>query len=300
MAEYLNIGAAAQSSLVKSIKESSNETWLTIAKKLGISRSLIFFYRSGTVKMPRKNLEKLLRLTSFSTENIRLSYTNYDNDRKNPYFPEMCEELVEFLGILYGDGHLGTNNYIVGVTGNAHSDYLHHQIRVYFLFKKLFGLDAHFRFQNNAVHTMLGSKKLQEFFVQRFSFPIGEKKGRMTVPSIVYEKDEYKRAFLRGLFDTDGGVHRHHTSSIQIQFTSHDRSFLNDICDLYHEFGFNAKINGTDLQLRGKAEIDRFFKEIRPANPKHLYKHAEFKRTGIVPRHKDIDYSVLNSSWSKG
>ncbi len=33
-----------------------------------------------------------------------------------------------------------------------------------------------------------------------------------------------------------------------------------------------------------------FFEEIKPHNPKHLYKYAKFIETGQVPRHRDIDY----------
>ena len=145
------------------------------------------------------------------------------------------------------------------------------------------------------MHTLLSSKIVHTYLVERFSFPIGHKKGKMKIPSVVYESDQYKRSFLRGLFDTDGGIHRHHQRSAQVHFTCYDSNFLKEVFELYVNLGFKPSLGKTDIKIFDRGEIVRFFEEIRPANPKHVYKFNQYLKTGVVPRHREIDYSSLNA-----
>lgn len=297
MTEYLNIERELQKQLIRKLKNNCVLSWTNLAKEIHVTRSMALFYQSGRCRIPKDKLQKLVQLskTNFDVETLSFLKGNYS--LQTVVVPQMSEKLAEFLGLLYGDGCLGNYNYLIDISGDSKADFLYHHYHVKPLICELFDLIPRFKYEKHAqeIHTQLTTKMLHDGISKVFSFPIGHKKGRMHIPKEIYQNDCYKRAFLRGLFDTDGGVHRHHKTSIQVQFTSYDPVFMNQVRDLFREFGFNARINKTDLQLRGKTEIDRFFSEIKPANPKHLYKYKKFKETGVVPLHREIDYSSLNN-----
>lgn len=300
MTEYLSIGSAAQKILVRKLKNNCSLSWTNLAKELQVTRGMALAYQSGRCRIPKNKLQKITKLSRINLDIDTLPFVNGNYSLQTVILPPISEKLAEFLGILYGDGCLGNYGYLIDISGDSKADFLYHRRHVKPLICELFGLIPRFKYEKHAqeMHTQLTAKMLHEGISNKFSFPVGHKKGRMNIPKEIYQNDDYKRAFLRGLFDTDGGIHRHHKNSVQVQFTTYDPVFMKQVQDLYTAFGFNARINRTDLQLRGKSEIDRFFNEIRPANPKHLYKYQKFKDTGVVPLHRDIDYSNLNQNYS--
>lgn len=295
MAEYLNIGREEQAKLIRDLKDGCSLSWTNLAKELSVTRGMMFFYLRGEARIPKDKLEILLLLSNYPADKSKLRFVEADFTPKEPIFPPMSADLAEFLGILYGDGCLVSHNYGIDISGDKVSDFSYHQTRVSPLFSKLFGISARFQYQENCIHTRLYSKKLHEFLSSEFSFPIGEKKGRMRVPEQIYRDAEYKRAFLRGLFDTDGGINYHHFKSSQLQYTCHDPLFLKEIFDLFKSLDFNIRFAKDEVKMFDRKEISRFFNEIRPANPKHVYKYQEFLKTGWVPRHRDIDYEKVNA-----
>ncbi len=300
MAYYLDIGKTAQIQLFRDIKQKSGLSWRVIREGLGVGMSMVYFYRSGNCRIPRDKLDRLLRLTNYSLDINLLKFVLVKHTTQNPIIQEMCEKMAEFLGILYGDGCLGSDNYVVAVSGDSIADLLYHKNHVASLMKELFDLNPRFKFEKGVqeMHTILSSKILHEYISRTFSFPIGKKKGRMHIPKQIYEKDEYKKAFLRGLFDTDGGIHKHHEKSAQVHFTSADPVFLKEVFDLYKSLGFNVRTTAEDLEFFSREEITQFFSKIKPANPKHIYKYQQFLEKGIVPKNRDIDYGWLNSEYA--
>ncbi len=290
MAEYLNIGKEAQAILIRKLKDNCSLSWTQLAAELGVGRSMMFFYLRGKCRLPK---EKLLRFASISNITITqgsLNFEEIDFSVKTPSLPEMSADLAEFLGILYGDGCLVKCNFGVDVSGDKRSDILFHKNKVGPLIKKLFNLEVKFQIQKNCIHTRLHSKVLNEFLSKVYFFPIGEKKTKMRIPPQIYQRDEYKLAFLRGLFDTDGGIDYHHFRCSQLHYTCYDAAFLKEVFDLFKSLNFNVKLAKRDVKMFERSEIARFFKEVSPANPKHTYKYQKFLETGMVPRHRDIDY----------
>ncbi len=295
MTEYLNIGGVAQSKLVIDLKKASSYSWTRLAKELHVNRSMIYFYRSGKCKIPLEKIQLLSTLSNIKLKSSELPFVNYQHGLKWPTIPILNSELAEFLGILAGDGCLTNHNHSIFVTGNRMSDYLHHKLVVAPLFTKLFGLETLQKIQKNGIHTYLNSKLAHAYLAREFSFPIGKKKGRLHVLESIKTSDQLKRSFLRGLFDTDGGVHRHHQNSVQLHITSYTTAFLKEVHELLLSLGFNAKIGKEDIWIFDRSEVIRFFNEIKPANPKHVYKFQQYLKTGIVPKHRDIDYTMLNA-----
>lgn len=296
MTEYLDIGKEAQSELIRELKSNCPFSWTDIADNLGVNRSMMFPYLRGESKISREKLMLFAKIANYTIDEKLLNFIEADFGEKKPSLPAINSDLAEFLGILYGDGCLSRDNYLIDISGSSKADLLYHKTRVGPLLKNLFNLEPRYKFQRNCIHTGFGAKLLHGYLSDTFSFPIGEKKGRMHIPPKIYEKDEYKYAFLRGLFDTDGGIDYHHFRSSQIHYTCFDPIFLKEVFDLYKNLGFNAKLAKKRIKMFDREEISRFFSEVCPANPKHQYKYQTFLKTGWVPRHRDIDYSLLNAS----
>lgn len=298
MTDYLNIGKEKQSQLLKKIKQNGEHSYVHIAKELGVVRSMVLFYFAGKHRIPREKLEKLAQLSNYTLETRNLPFIRENYSLQKAAISSMSETMAEFLGILYGDGCIWSQNYTLSVSGDACSDRLYHLNHIAPMIEELFGLKPRFKFEkkdHQGMHTLISSKMVHAHLAERFSFPIGHKKGKMAIPLNIYTNDEYKKAFLRGLFDTDGGVHRHHLHSVQVHFTSADPIFLDQVYGIFKELGFRAILSKRDIKIFDRKEVVRFFEEIRPANLKHLYKFQQYLETGIVPRHRDIDYDKLNA-----
>ncbi len=303
MTDYLNVGKAAQSALVRSLKVKSGKKWREIWENLGVGKSMVHFYCSGDCRIPREKLKKLADLANEPVDWAGLSFVKGNYALQNPSISSMNEKMAEFLGILYGDGCLWGKNYTFSVSGDSHADKLYHLNYIAPMIKELFGLEPRFKFEkkgHNEMHTLLSSKVVHWYIAEQFSFPIGHKKGKMNIPQIIHENVGYKRSFLRGLFDTDGGIHRHHVRSVQIHFTSMDSFFLQEVFRLFISLGFKPSIGKEDIKIFDRTEVIRFFDEIRPANPKHVYKFNQYLETGVVPRHRDIDYSTIEKELNAG
>lgn len=286
---YLDIGKENQKNLLRALKYKAGFSWTKLAKFLGVGRNTVLMYNSGRHRLPLNSLKRLCELTKTDYPESDLKVIEINNKERLPQFSDFNEDFAEFLGALYGDGCL-TNNYSIVITCDATSDrkYVEEIIKPKFI--KLFSLESTIRVLRNEIYCWICSKKVFEFISKNFEFPIGKKKGRMQIPKVIYTDTNYSKAFLRGLFDTDGGFHRHHLNSAQIQFTSYDSVLLRQVWQLLIDLNFNAKLGEQDIWIFDKMQIHKFFEEIGPHNQKHLFKYRYFKEKGFVPKHRDIDY----------
>ena len=102
-------------------------------------------------------------------------------------------------------------------------------------------------------------------------------KSQVGVPSWILAKNEFARSFLRGFFDTDGSVYKL-KYGIQISFTNKSMPILHALHEMLIRLRYNpSKISSYKIYLTNKADIARFFKEIRPKNKKHIHRFKEIK-----------------------
>lgn len=120
--------------------------------------------------------------------------------------------------------------------------------------------------------------------------PLG-KKFDITIPSVLLYKDNLKKAVLRGIFDTDGGIYLEKKNKKlypRIYITTISPKLSKQIINLFEEMGFritrysqlyNQKFNRQKsyiLTIRGVEMFHKFIKDINPQNPKHLVKYQKF------------------------
>jgi hypothetical protein len=289
---YLNWAPERQHKIIYLLKQKARLSWTELARHLKVNRSMALHYNKGRCRIPLRNFNKLCYLAHTSPNTFQnLDLIEIKNKERPMATPSIDENLAEFLGFLSGDGCI-TTKYSTVVSCDATSDYRYIHETVFPKFQKLFGLTPTIRKVNrNLLQCRVYSKKLFLFLSNKLDFPIGKKKDRIRIPGFIYENNSLAISFLRGLFDTDGGFHRHNPFSSKVEFTSYSRRFRDDIAKLLKQLGFKPVKIKTRIYIMSRNGIDRFFEIIKPHNPKHLYKYYKFKQVGQVPRHRDIDYN---------
>ncbi|PIU21438.1 MAG: hypothetical protein COT15_02320 [Candidatus Diapherotrites archaeon CG08_land_8_20_14_0_20_34_12] len=291
-AYYLNIEKEQQKQILGNLKEKLGFSWAQLAKSIGVSRGMIFLYNRGKNRIPYLSLIKLCEIAKLDLTNYSLKIIDINNKTKHIHTPPLTEDLAEFLGILSGDGCL-TKPYCTAITCNNLVDKYYVKNRVRELCINLFQAVPTIRVQKNAIHIRVYSKELFNFLKNKYDFPEGLKKNKLKIPIKILQKEKLVKAFLRGVFDTDGSFHKHHKNTAAIEITSASKTFLEEIRDALSTFGFSVCLSGISTYIYDSKQIDLFFKKIKPNNLKHIYKYNFFKKKGYVPTHNETIAAVV-------
>lgn len=62
-----------------------------------------------------------------------------------------------------------------------------------------------------------------------------------TIPKVVFEKDDYKRAYIRGAF-LGGGSVSNPEKTYHLEFVTHDSDYAGDLSRLINDYGLNSKV----------------------------------------------------------
>lgn len=224
-------------------------------------------------------------LNSFKTHLQKHTGFNLTKEHAKPFNSKM---LAEFMGVLFGDGHL--SKYQVLVTTNSITD-IEHALYIQSLMKKLFNLEPSIKSKKgqNAVNILVSSINLVKWLSLK-GMPVGNKltKG-LSIPNWIKKDQNLQKDFIRGLFDTDGCVYvdRHVINGKKYEhygwtITSYSVKLRNDILEILKNLRFRPTLSRTQksVYIRRQADIERFFKEIGTHNPKHLSRY----KNGRVPK----------------
>ncbi len=232
-------------------------------------------------------------------------------------FPEkLTLELAEDIGIMVGDGHIGSfhkggANNTIEVAGNMVTDKLYHSNHISGLKQRLFGLPCYFSLRPE-IHTCklrIYSKGIVEFYSRIILLPTGKKK-EIHVPKIIMESNnEIKKAFLRGLGDTDFtfSFKKRHKSFLyypSIKLGTESKNLIMDCKSILEDVGFKP-VTACDmvvihtktkkpftthqLFLYGKENYEKWVREIGFSNPKNWLKYRLWKENGFCPPNAEIE-----------
>jgi len=202
---------------------------------------------------------------------------------KSITIPGHSDRLAELLGILVGDGHVGL--YQASVVTNSDTD-LQHAVFIQTLVEELFKIrvSLSYRRDKRACNLIISSKSVCQFLMSQ-GIPQGNKiTGGVRIPSWIRKKPLYRKAFVRGLFDTDGCVYldTHHFG--QKVYRNLGMAFANQSLPLLSFFRETLELlelhptQKTEFRvfLRRKEDIRRYFNLIGSSNKKHLDKVSEY------------------------
>ncbi|MFW6233455.1 MAG: LAGLIDADG family homing endonuclease [Nanoarchaeota archaeon] len=257
----------------KSIKKEINSSWDKLYKKHSISKTMFFNYLSGKYNIP-------FELFSYLKEKyikINIKYTLIKKEKyieKEIYNHPFNIGIAELLGVLNGDGHISNDNNEICVVGNKlEKDYF---LYLQNLFKNIFNINSTISYQDNHIKLRIYSRKLHNLLTQKYNLPKGNKKNKLKIPLKIMSSKQLIKAYIRGLFDTDGSFYIRREKDPVIEITSASFFFLKEIKELLNKLGFNVANGNKRLFIYRKKDIEKFFKEIKPSNNKHLNKYQNF------------------------
>ena len=197
--------------------------------------------------------------------------------------PRHSALLAELIGILMGDGHVGL--YQTSVVTNSETDY-QHALFIKALFEDLFNIQAKVsnKRDEKACTITVSSKSVCNFFVGQ-GIPQGNKITLgVHIPDWIQEKSLYRKAFIRGLFDTDGCVYldtHHHGEKV---YKNLGMAFANQSIPLLSFFKESLELfelhptqkTRFRVFLRRREDIRRYFDLIGSSNEKHFGKARRY------------------------
>ncbi|MEM2878921.1 MAG: DNA topoisomerase VI subunit B [Candidatus Hadarchaeales archaeon] len=241
------------------------------SKQLGISYGRL---RSWSRKMPNGNPHGRPTLAEFKILAKENGITEISDlitriGRNGSYVnipPRVNAELMWFVGAMAGDGHVGSP------TDNrwGYSLFFHNKDkelvnRMKKALRELFGLEAREYFDERVGNfTLETSSSIVAEILNYFGVPPGDKTTSLHLPEQVLNlSDDLVKAYLRGLFDTDGGLSRPYR---EVTFGLMSREVVEKTVLLLLRFGIisrfreNRKKDKLSYQLviSGKENLTRF------------------------------------------
>jgi len=151
---------------------------------------------------------------------------------------KLTDELAYFLGIIIGDGSLpnGRMREICIRKGNKEfMEEIYPQ-----LVARLFDIKIRTKYagKDNTYDASFGSRVIFRYVTKIFRLPSGPKAKIAEVPRLVlFSKPSVKASFLRGFFDTDGGI----SGGKDIEFSTSSKKLFEETQELLKEFGLNPR-----------------------------------------------------------
>jgi len=197
--------------------------------------------------------------------------------------PGHSVRLAELIGIFMGDGHVGF--YQASVVTNSETDF-QHALFVKTIIEDLFKVKVSLsnRRDKKACEIVVSSKSVCHFFVGQ-GIPQGNKITMgLHIPNWIKKKIIYRKAFVRGLFDTDGCVYldthrigRKVYKNLGMAFANQSPPLLDFFKETLELFGLHPT-QKTDFRvfLRRREDIRRYFEIIGSSNEKHIKKIHQY------------------------
>jgi len=290
---YLKFKKGEQIRFMRTVKNECFHSWKQLADFLCVGRSMIFLYLSEDCKLPKTSFDKLIKVSNLDPSDFSFEVVPYPiyGDAKIPN--KITPELSEFVGIMLGDGHLSKTNYQITIScgvidGSYIANYIPH------LIKKLFSKSVSFRqITKGGLDCRFNSKKVCEYLTSKMG--IVSPKTSCTIPRYFFKYSNLLRSCVRGLFDTDGGLHRHHKNSAQLEFTNKSHFLIQSLRSALIQLGFNPSQISINNREKGTfqlylfdGDIRKYFKEIGSSNPKNNFKFKTWIKEGIMPLNREM------------
>tara|TARA_B100000315_G_C14568269_1_gene584103 strand:- start:571 stop:1302 length:732 start_codon:yes stop_codon:yes gene_type:complete len=211
--------------------------------------------------------------------------------------PPKSAKLVEFIGIVLGDGNIHLEYNRVTIVGSL-EDIYYYKYHVIPLIVELFNIIPKLkkRKDRNAYYIYFYSKPIIDFLINEIGLIRGNKKNAK-IPLFILKNKKLYPPFLRGLFDTDGCLKFSKQSKsynyyprLELGFTP--STFSNQLKYLFEKLGFNygkwsqgRKFVLLIYQLSGTENLEKWMELISPKNPVHFSKYLFWDKFGYyIPK----------------
>lgn len=214
------------------------------------------------------------RLRRLKIKTIPQKKLRYQNRRSDVKLPKRSTRLAEFLGIMLGDGHISHFQTIVtlGIKELAYVRY------VQTLMQGLFKVKATISIKKSGYRDVYIGSTLITRWLGEQGLVSNKVAAQVGVPKWIMTNKSYMQAFARGFFDTDGSVYGLRYG-IQISITNRSAPLLIALQDMLRKLGYRvSEASVYRIYITKREDVERFFKEIAPANAKHRRRFRTFAR----------------------
>jgi DNA-binding transcriptional regulator WhiA len=234
---------------LKQLYVKENKTIDEISKIIGIA--------------PQTAYDRLKRLGIKTCPQRKAHYNNKRTDVKIPthYTPD----LAEFFGVMLGDGHVSHFQMVVNL-GDKEMEYARYVVG---LIEKNFHIKPKISVRKKGYKDVyIGSVDVTSWLVSE-GLVFNKVKSQVDVPKWIFSDEEFMKRFLRGFFDTDGSVYKL-CHGMQISLKNYSHPLLKSLQKMLSRLGYKpSRISSHSVYVTRTSDIERFFKEVQPANAKH-------------------------------
>jgi len=270
---FISLPEKQRVNLFKQVKNNINCSWENFYPILRISRSSFYNYLGGRYFIPKNIFIRLENIAKIKVKKCSEIYRERYIEKKIK-LPKMDSFLSEIFGVLNGDGHISQVNYEICVVGNLLEKEYYNYLKK--LFENNLNLKFNIKLQNTHIKLRGYSKNLSNHLTIKYKLPKGNKLGQLKIPKQVFNHKNYIYSYIRGLYDTDGSFYIRRKKDPVVQITSADPIFLEEIRNTLISLDFHVAKGNQRIFIYNKKDIKRFFKEIKPANTKHLKKYQNY------------------------
>ena len=195
--------------------------------------------------------------------------------------------LAEEVGLHLGDGSMNyyNNKGLYQLRGHIIDDQEHYQLRIKWIYKKLFNIDLNLRKMPSCgvYGFQIWSNELVKFKEEFLGLPLG-KKIEFGIPKEIIDNLGFSKSFLRGYFDTDGCVVRTNNNGtiyprleMKISPSPMQEQFIAILKDMSFNFGvYDIGKGKVRIQINGKKGLKQWSDMIGFSNKKHKDKCHKF------------------------
>lgn len=213
-------------------------------------------------------------------------------------FPrKITSELAEETGWHIGDGSMnyyknqGKLKGLYQLRGHIEDDKAHYLLRIKLIFEKLYNIKVNLRRMpsTRVFGFQIWNCRLVNF-KKKLKLPLG-KKFDISIPKVFLKNRKFKKAIIRGIFDTDGGIYlekKNNKLYPKLWITTISFKLSEQLLKIFNRFGFRATSHSQlynkefnrkrayFITIRGVKMFHKFMKEINLQNPKHIIKYQKF------------------------
>ncbi len=200
--------------------------------------------------------------------------------------PDYSAKLAEIIGIHLGDGELH-NPWQVVISCNAQKDRLYAD-HILMLYRELFGLEGKIykRKDENTLKIIFYSSKMVDYFLDHGLYRGRKQELATPIPVWVLSNPAWKRACVRGLFDTDGClyIHRHTVSgkryyNLGFCFTNYNRAIIEFVYDCLVKDGLKPSLhkNRRYVYIYNKAGVEKYLELFGSSNPRIINEYNNWR-----------------------
>lgn len=193
----------------------------------------------------------------------KIPFSKRDLSRNITIPNQLNVELAELIGIIIGDGHVGkyktktATHYTIEIDGNI-KEKEYYQNYINSLIEKNFNIrfNTRIREEKNSITLRLNSKAIYYFLSEIFKIP--QRKNKIKIPKIILKSNKkIKKAFIRGVADTDFSFTIKKSTYPVIQGASKSEELIIQISDLLNELNIknNTQKEKTPKNKSGKSFI---------------------------------------------